>query len=461
MPITKSLLISICVFIAMPSMQAQTWQYTTPNAHYIGGNVGIGITSPAQLLHVRSASGTDAEIRIDVTSGPNKSILGLANAGNLYGKLYFDNSNNNLILTQNYTDGYLGFGTNGRTNDMVVSNSGNVGIGTTSPQSKLHVRSGAILSSDGSFSNINARIDGQDIPALRFTRWTGSGSIQHNAFVGQFSNPALGEYSFGIGTGSSTSGDQNFTTNVVAVTMGGNVGIGTNTPQYKIDVNGDSRISGSLILEREGDNAVLRIKPLSGNGVSRVVDFLESPDIWNTAYGLVGIANTTWGAPIPSVCLISSRVGSGGPTKDIMMWAHDAPNASNVAMTIKANSGNILIGKTSQTNTSYKLDINGNARANKIVVNTTGADFVFEEDYRLRNLEELQQYIRQNKHLPEIPAAKEMEKEGVDVGALNIKLLQKIEELTLYMIDQHKKLEQQNQEINILKSKMEKMESKK
>src|SRR6185503_2655455 len=98
MPITKSLLISICVFIARPSMQAQQWGYTTPNAHYVGGNVGIGITSPAQLLHVRSASGTDAEIRIDVTSGPNKSILGLANAGNLYGKLYLDNSNNNLIL---------------------------------------------------------------------------------------------------------------------------------------------------------------------------------------------------------------------------------------------------------------------------------------------------------------------------------------------------------------------------
>lgn len=114
-----------------------------------------------------------------------------------------------------------------------------------------------------------------------------------------------------------------------------------------------------------------------------------------------------------------------------------------LASTKNATAGNVLIGKTSQTNASYKLDINGAARASKIVVNTTGADFVFEDDYSLRTLEQLHRYIRQNKHLPEIPSAKEMEKEGLDVGELNIKLLQKVEELTLYLIEQNKKLEEQ------------------
>lgn len=113
----------------------------------------------------------------------------------------------------------------------------------------------------------------------------------------------------------------------------------------------------------------------------------------------------------------------------------------NTKLLFNPDGGNVLIGKTSQTNTSYKLDINGNVRANKVVVNTSGADFVFEDNYNLRSLAELQQYIRQNKHLPEIPSAKEMEKEGQDVGTLNIQLLQKIEELTLYIIQQQKEIE--------------------
>jgi hypothetical protein len=68
------------------------------------------------------------------------------------------------------------------------------------------------------------------------------------------------------------------------------------------------------------------------------------------------------------------------------------------------STGNILINKTSQTNTAYKLDINGSARANEVVVNTTGADFVFEPKYNLPKLPEIKSYIDANHHLPEIPS---------------------------------------------------------
>ena len=80
------------------------------------------------------------------------------------------------------------------------------------------------------------------------------------------------------------------------------------------------------------------------------------------------------------------------------------------------------------------------------------ADFVFEDDYELRPLHEVEQFINQNKHLPEIPSAKEMESEdGIGLAELNKLLLQKIEELTLYMIEQQKQIEEltnQNKEIN-------------
>ncbi len=74
-----------------------------------------------------------------------------------------------------------------------------------------------------------------------------------------------------------------------------------------------------------------------------------------------------------------------------------------------------------------------------------GPDYVFEKDYDLRSLEETETYIKNNKHLPEIPSAKEMEANGVQLGEMNMLLLKKIEELTLYVIEQNKKLLKQDE----------------
>jgi hypothetical protein len=106
--------------------------------------------------------------------------------------------------------------------------------------------------------------------------------------------------------------------------------------------------------------------------------------------------------------------------------------------------GNVLVGKTSQTNTSYKLDVNGNVRANKVIVNTTGADFVFDSSYKLLPLAEIENFVQQNHHLPQIASATEMQTNGVDIGENQTKLLQKTEELTLYLIEQSKKLKDQS-----------------
>ncbi|GAA4316429.1 hypothetical protein [Compostibacter hankyongensis] len=117
--------------------------------------------------------------------------------------------------------------------------------------------------------------------------------------------------------------------------------------------------------------------------------------------------------------------------------------------------GNVLIGKTSQTNTDYKLDVNGNVRANKVVVNTTGADFVFDSAYHLLSLKEVEDYIGRHGHLPELAPARTMQKEGLNVGDNQVKLLQKIEELTLYVIQQNKRidsLEKKLSEQNIVRN---------
>ncbi len=86
---------------------------------------------------------------------------------------------------------------------------------------------------------------------------------------------------------------------------------------------------------------------------------------------------------------------------------------------------------------STSLDIDGMTHCEEILVDTNVAsvpDYVFEQDYKLLSLEEIKAYIKTNKHLPEVPSAKEMAKSGIKIKEMNLLLLKKIEELTLYVI---------------------------
>jgi len=103
--------------------------------------------------------------------------------------------------------------------------------------------------------------------------------------------------------------------------------------------------------------------------------------------------------------------------------------------------GNVGIGLTNPTE---MLTVNGKVKAKEIKVDGAGApDYVFEDSYKVATLEELESYIKANKHLPEIPSAKEFERDGIAVGEMNKLLLKKIEELTLHLIEKDKTLKEQ------------------
>lgn len=196
----------------------------------------------------------------------------------------------------------------------------------------------------------------------------------------------------------------------------GNVGVGVTNPQIQMHVKGSSAATN-----------------------------------YDASNNLVGFTQL-W----PDNALIWKNNGSGSAFR---FGTADNLGAGNWMEFMRFNdAGNMLIGKTSQSNSAYKLDVNGGIRANKVVVNTSGADFVFDSAYHVRPLPEVEAYISQNHHLPDIQPAKEMQKEGVDVGDNQSRLLQKVEELTLYLIQQNKMLQQQAQLLQTQQEKIDQLE---
>jgi len=206
----------------------------------------------------------------------------------------------------------------------------------------------------------------------------------------------------------------------------GNVGIGNNNPWAKLHLVGTFVSSGQTA----------NLDPAyTGNNLT----FLA-----NSGQLLMGW-NRTGGDGETDFIANRGPGGSGG----FAFYNYSNDNQLSQLMWIKGD-GNVGIGTRE---TSSKLTVAGNiaAREVKVTVNA-GADFVFRDDYILKPLQELESFIKINNHLPEIASAKEMESEGMNLSEMNIKLLQKIEELTLYVIEQQKQLTEQGKRIRLLES---------
>lgn len=210
----------------------------------------------------------------------------------------------------------------------------------------------------------------------------------------------------------------------------GNVGIGITDPNAKLEVVDEIRLR---LATTSIDKNVARIVPLGYSGITGAMNWSirGTYQYWN------GISHNS----------------IGGDLDLIKSW-----NGNTVLATKTDGStlGNVGIGTTSP---DAPLTVKGliHSREVKVTATAGGADFVFENEYDLPTLEEVESYIKKNKHLPEIASAKDMEEDGIHLAEMNIKLLQKIEELTLYTINQQKEINEQAKEVKKLKSINEKL----
>ena len=159
--------------------------------------------------------------------------------------------------------------------------------------------------------------------------------------------------------------------------------------------------------------------------------------------------------------IVNINVGGTGGLKTFATFDYNTLNkiTFNYPLVLNGNltaTGNVGIGTTNNTvnGTTYKLAVSGSIVATSfdIVKTVPAADYVFEPTYKLKSLTEIEKYVKENKHLPEIPSAKEFKEKGCDVGEIDNMLLKKVEELTLYVIDLNKKVEALEKENAALKT---------
>ncbi|MEP1095926.1 MAG: hypothetical protein ABJG78_12495 [Cyclobacteriaceae bacterium] len=355
---------------------------------------------------------------------------------------------------------FLSFGSFAQTNTFPTS--GNVGIGTTSPQNTLHITS-ATTSSWIRMQKLNDTKEtglmltsGNRTDFYFYTDNTAESPLQIQA------SGLAGE-----GDGSPRIRLPRTNKDLYLGLSGGNVAIGMTTPTSTLDVVRGSGVGGTA--QFRGTDRTSHFSYSTNEDTYIRGGKMNANVLINDNGGNVGI-----GTSAPTYAKLQVRGGAthelfavNRPDSDVpaLYLGNDGSNRAAIASNnadltfgrdyagayteyarIQNGTGNLGIGTTTP---DEKLTVKGRIHTEEVLVDlsVSAPDYVFAKDYNLPTLESVEAYIRSEHHLPEIPSAKEMEADGVELGTMNMLLLKKIEELTLYQIDMMKVIKEQNKRI--------------
>ncbi|HNQ13316.1 MAG TPA: hypothetical protein PKH65_08025 [Bacteroidia bacterium] len=421
------------------------------NTFPANGSVGIGTTTPSAEAILEISSTTQGVYFPRMTQAQRNAIvnpqLGLIifqtnGARGLYfynGSVWAQVTKNAWQLVGNsglnMTDHFIGtkdnMGVAFRTNNierMRMTDAGRIGIGTSSPLFTLHVESSTELRSGYFYNTTNSAAPTFGLYAGAFG--TGAGDKRGGSF------DASGGTGINIGVrGFASGGSQNFGGYFIGDGyFSNNLGVGTASPSSRISVSGDAASTASVVdvvtnyvgsVDIRGVNSVSTPADGYGYGVYGTGGYMgvrgtaTAGAYTGSAYGVYGFATGTAGTRFGVY-----GTASGGSEN----WGGYFPT--------KSYTSELRVGNTIGA-TGYILCVDGKAIAEEVRVELSGSwpDYVFEENYDLRSIADLKEFVNTNKHLPGMPSAAEVEDKGHHLGEVQQKLLEKIEEMTLYIFE--------------------------
>jgi len=392
-------------------------------------NVGIGTSTPNQKFQVNGGDG------ISIGFGDGNTAEGIGSKRSVGGNRWG-----------------LDFYTSG-SSKMSITNAGNVGIGTNSSVAKLSIL-------------------GNNLPTLELRNSTSDFARIRLANINN------GYWDIAGTIGATDASDRlnffhNAAGNVLSITGSGNVGVATANPSARFQVNGGDGISLGFGDDNTSEGIGSK-RSVGGNrwGLDLYTSGGARMSITNA--GKVGINTTNptakfevnllnnngWAGNIPAARFLSpdnafyldlkTYVAANGN-----VGYNFSPNGNTGLCITTPGKVGIGISDAAQMPGNYRLYVADGILTEKVRValKNTGdwADYVFADDYKLRSLTEVEAYVKENKHLPGVPSAEEVQKTGIDMAAMDAKLLEKIEELTLYVIGIQKENEALRKEVEAIK----------
>jgi hypothetical protein len=279
----------------------------------------------------------------------------------------------------------------------------NVGIGTTSPTAKLEVTQA--LRSDIKIKSTSYN----DTTQLQF--------VNRNSFNNGTDILLSSIREEGLLFSSKSDVPSNINPLIMKIRPNGNIGINYATATDKLEVNGNIAVRGNNFFEMG--------KGLSGKEING----------GKIGYGVFGYPDA----------LSIVGAGTSSTNRKIRLWSEGGTTVGGSAFV----EGNLAVGTTTVP-TGYKVSVDGKIIAEELRIQNSTAwpDYVFEKNYPLMSLEETEKQIKILHHLPFVPSAQEVENDGIIIGEMQKILLRKIEELTLHLIEQNKRINELQAQLN-------------